>query len=227
MASDDTQVSEGDTISNPGVGSRDIERRDDGTEIEIVTFVPGDKGNPRNWPLWRKWSIVAVIVPIDFSVSWGASCFSPGSKNFQEDFAVSSTVATLGLSMYVLGLAFGPMTLAPLSEYYGRSPIYIYSYAINLLLIACTALVKNVGGFLVLRMFTAFFASVTIANFGGSIADLFEPHGTGIAMSWYMWAATFGSPSGYFVFSFVAQNHPWLVNFRVSLYDFGLFRDIW
>ena len=47
------------------------------------------------------------------------------------------------------------------------------------------------------------------ANFGGTIADLFEPHATGIPMSIFLWAATVGSPLGYFLFSFVAQHRGW------------------
>lgn len=43
-----------------------------------------------------------------------------------------------------------------------------------------------------------------VANFGGTIADLYESHETGPAMSLFLWAATVGSPSGYFLFSFVA-----------------------
>ncbi|KZP32495.1 MFS general substrate transporter [Athelia psychrophila] len=104
---------------------------------------------------------------------------------------VSTEVATLGLSLYVLGLALGPMTLAPLSEYYGRSPIYITSYFLFLLFTLGTALVQNLGGFLVLRILAGIFSSVTIANFGGTIADLWEPHDTGV------WR--------YFLYSFVAE----------------------
>ena len=94
-------------------------------------------------------------------------------------------------------------------QYYGRSPIYIISYGIFLLFLAGTATVQTLGGFLALRIISGLFSSVTIANFGGTIADLFEPHETGIAMSLFLWAATFGSPSGYFLFSFIAQNKPW------------------
>ena len=195
--------------SHPGTAPRQTVQRADGTEIELVTFPPGDKSNPRNWPLWRKWSIVGVIIPIDLTVSWAASGFSPASVKFQKDFGVSTEVATLGLSMYVLALAFGPMTLAPLSEYYGRSPIYILSYGMFLPFLVGTALVQNLAGFLVLRFISGLFSSVTIANFGGTIADLFEPHETGIPMSFFLWAATFGSPSGFFLFAFVAQNRPW------------------
>ena len=102
--------------AHPGLAPRQIVRRNDGTEIELVTFPPGDQSNPRNWPLWRKWSIVGVIILIDFTVSWAASGFSPATMKFQKDFGLSTEVATLGLSMCVLGFAFGPMTLAPLSE---------------------------------------------------------------------------------------------------------------
>ncbi|KAG8529727.1 uncharacterized protein KY384_005208 [Bacidia gigantensis] len=204
-----TGVHAQDTASYPGVAPRQVVRKEDGTEVELVTFPPGDESNPRNWPLWRKWSIVAVIIPIDLTVSWGASGFSPGVEKFEKDFGVGSEIGTLGLSIYVLGLAFGPMTLAPLSEYYGRSPIYILSYGVFLFMLVGTALVDNLGGFLALRILSGLFSSVTIANFGGTIADLFEPHETGIPMSFFLWAATFGSPSGYFLFSWIAQYKPW------------------
>jgi len=87
-----------------------------GEEVLIVTFPPGDPEYPRNWHWVRKWLIIGPILLIDLSVSWGASGYSPAEKNFQQDMGVSSGTATLGLSLYVLGLALGPMTLAPLSE---------------------------------------------------------------------------------------------------------------
>lgn len=90
--------------------------RNDRSDVEVVNFPPGDSANPRNWPLWRKWSIIAVIFLVDISVSFAASGFSPATKSFAEDFDVSTEVATLGLSLFILGLAIGPMTLAPLSE---------------------------------------------------------------------------------------------------------------
>lgn len=175
----------------------------------VVSFPPGDPEDPRNWSTFRKWSIVIAITLVDLSVSWGASGFSPASMKFANDFAVSSEVGILGLSLYVLGLALGPMTLAPLSEYYGRTLLYVVPYGIFLLFLLGTALVQNLGGFLVLRILSGMFASVTIANFGGTIADLWPRHQVGPAMSVFLWAAVCGSPSGYFLMSFVAQNRGW------------------
>lgn len=89
-----------------------------GTTVDttVVHFSPGDSEDPRNWPRWKKWLLIGPIVLIDLSVSWGASGFSPASTKFADDFGLPSGMGALGLSVYVLGLAFGPMTLAPLSE---------------------------------------------------------------------------------------------------------------
>ena len=201
-------IAEGSNTES-GKVSRQIVQNGDGVDVEIVTFPPGDLENPRNWPIWRKWSILVIIGAIDLTVSFAASSFSPVSTKFAKEFGVSSEIATLGLSMTVWGFALGPMTLAPLSEYYGRSPIYIISYGIYLFWVLGTALVHTLGGFLALRFLSGWFAAVTIANFGGTIADLFEPHATGRPMSLFLWAATVGSPLGFFLFSFIAQHRPW------------------
>lgn len=202
------------TESEPLLGSQPIHEQQQ-HHHNVVTFSPDDKDDPRNWSPLRKWLTVAAIVPIDLSVSWGASGFSPAAPDFAKDMNVSPQVATLGLSMYVLGLAFGPMSLAPLSEYFGRRPVYVISYGIFLVLLLATTFVKDLGVFLVLRLFSGYFSSVTISNFGGTIADLFHHHDTGPAMSWFLWAATGGSPTGFVLFSFIAHGQTWHGVFRI------------
>ncbi|KAF7846174.1 hypothetical protein BT93_L4992 [Corymbia citriodora subsp. variegata] len=113
--------------------------------------------------------------------------------------------------MYVLGLAISPLVLAPASEYAGRSALYVLPFGIFLLLLVGTALVQNLGGFLVLRLLSGLFAGVTIANFGGTIADLWPRHQVGYAMSVFLWAAVCGSPTGYFLLAFVAQYYSWRI----------------
>jgi MFS family permease len=192
--------------------------------MDSIDFPPGDLENPRNWPEWRKWSIVAIIIPIDLTVSWAASGFSPGSSQFSQEFHVSSEVATLGLSLTVLGFALAPLVQAPLSEYFGRSPLYIASYGIFLFFLLGTPLVHNLGGFLVLRLLAGLFCSVTIANFGGTISDLWVHNETGLPMSLFLWAATCGSPSGYFLFAFIAQTRGWRTVFWALL---GICGGLW
>jgi MFS family permease len=184
----------------------------------VVAFSPNDPEDPRQWSRLRKWLMVAAIIPIDLSVSWAASGFSPVAGDFADEVGVPAHVATLGLSLYVLGLAFGPMTLAPLSEYYGRRPIYIVSYGLFLLLLLATSYVESLAPFLVLRFFSGYFSSTTISNFGGTIADLFHHHETGPAMSWFLFAATGGSPTGFVLFSFIADGRSWHEVFRIMFF---------
>lgn len=203
--------------NDPLLGGSQGRTSNDAAEDEVITFAAGDPEDPRNWPAVRKWLMIAAIMPIDLSVSWGASGYSPVAANFAKDMHVSSEVATLGLSMYILGLAFGPMSLAPLSEYYGRRPIYVVSYGIFLILLLVSSFAPNLPIFLILRVFSGYFSSVTISNFGGTIADLFHHHDTGPAMSLFLWAATGGSPTGFVLFSLIAEGRSWQAVFRIML----------
>ncbi|KNG50141.1 mfs multidrug transporter [Stemphylium lycopersici] len=76
------------------------------TPTNVVTFEPNDPEDPRNWSKVRKWLMVAAIVPIDLSVSWGASGFSPVASDFAKDMGVSSSVTVLGLSITALARPF-------------------------------------------------------------------------------------------------------------------------
>jgi MFS family permease len=206
-----------------------------GSTNKVVLFDHNDLEDPRNWSSLRKWLMVAAIIPIDLSVSWGASgyffdvpfftrlandipSFSPVAGDFAKDMDVSAHVATLGLSMYIVGLAAGPMTLAPLSEYFGRRPVYIVAYGVFLLLLLGTTYVETLGPFLLLRLCSGYFSSTTISNFGGTIADLFQHNETGPAMSWFLWAATGGSPTGFVLFSFIAHGKDWRTVFRIMFF---------
>ena len=174
-----------------------------------VDFSPNDLEDPRNWQTWRKLLAWLPIIPIDLCVSFGASGYSPATTEFTKAFGVSSEVGILGLSMYTLALAIGPMLNAPLSEYFGRLPVYIISYGLSLPCYVGTALAPNLGGFLVMRFLCGLFPSVTIANLGGTIADLYTAHHTGYPMSIFLWAAVSGSSIGYFLMAFVAEYRPW------------------
>lgn len=111
------------TESSPLLPSSGLPQSSSADDTDLTHFPAGSPLNPRNWASWRKWLLVAAITPIDLSVSWGASGFSPAEGNFAGDFGIGDEAARLGLSLYILGLALGPMFLAPLSEVLGRNGI--------------------------------------------------------------------------------------------------------
>ena len=87
------------------------------------------------------------------------------------EFQVSREVATLGLSLFVIGLGFGPMVLGPLSEYHGRRPIYIISFGFFLIWLIPCAVAKNVGTELVSRFIDGFAGSAFLSVAGGTVGD--------------------------------------------------------
>jgi MFS family permease len=55
----------------------------------------------------------------------GIAIFALEIPEVMKDFGSSSqTMTAFVVSVYVLGFAFGPLVIAPLSEIYGRVPVY-------------------------------------------------------------------------------------------------------
>jgi DHA1 family multidrug resistance protein-like MFS transporter len=94
-----------------------------------------------------------------------------------ERFHVSQTTATLGLSLYVVGYGLGPLIFSPLSEIasIGRTPIYIGTLFVFVILQIPTIYARNIQTVLALRFFAGFFGSPPLATGGASIQDLSVP----------------------------------------------------
>ncbi|KAG9601762.1 MFS general substrate transporter, partial [Aureobasidium melanogenum] len=137
-----------------------------------VDWTENDPENPRNWSMAYKSLVVfamsyATTVTVLFSTSYTVTVVT-----LERVFDVGHLVALLGLTTYLLGMAAGSTVLAPLSEMYGRRPVYIVSTAIFVLLILPCALAKNIESLLIPRFFAAFAAASLVSNAPGSINDI-------------------------------------------------------
>jgi MFS family permease len=65
----------------------------------------------------------------------------------------NSVVATLGVTTYLLGLATGSLVVAPLSELYGRKPVYLICMIIFTLLIIPCCVASSLAEIIVVRYF--------------------------------------------------------------------------
>jgi MFS family permease len=73
-----------------------------------------------------------------------------------------------------LGIAFGPVILAPLSETFGRLWLYRASFTLLLAFSAGAGGANNFGTLLVCRFLAAFLGSPPLATGAGTIADLWH-----------------------------------------------------
>lgn len=178
-------------------------------DFEVV-FEPDDPNNPKNWPIWyRGWIIFCVSfstwVVVLYSTSYTASI--PGLMiAFNEP---SQTVATLGITTYLLGLACGSLVVAPMSELYGRRNVFLVCQTIFMLLILPTALATSLTEILVVRFFGAVFGAAMVSNSPGTIVDISDDEYRALCMSLWSIAPLNGPVTGPLIGGFVYQYLGW------------------
>lgn len=110
--------------------------------------------------------------------------FAPGIPRILEEFhETSSVTATFLLSIYILGFAFGPLLVAPMSEIHGRSLLYNLGNLLFTIFTICTALSNSIGMLMAFRFLMGLAGSVPITIGSGSIADMMPVEMRGRAMA--------------------------------------------
>lgn len=142
-------------------------------------------------------------------VTFGTSVYTPAVAEVAAKFNVSQTVSVLGLSLYVLGLAFGPMIAAPLSETRGRLAVYRVSIPVAAAFTLGAGFSKNMASLAVCRFFAGFFGSPCLAVGAGTIADIWPPVYRAPATSIYLLTPFLGPALGPLVGGFAAESKGW------------------
>ncbi len=104
--------------------------------------------------------------------TFSASVTVPATAALMTEFAVSRTVAILSETMYMLGLAFGPMIMAPLSEFIGRRWLYIATSSSIIAFSGGAGAAQNFATYLVCRFLSGYLGSAGIAIGAGTILDV-------------------------------------------------------
>lgn len=100
-------------------GPRPVPYPGSGTEGDpyIVSWLPDEPDNPFNWSGWRKEAAMWSTTAATFAVALSSSAYSGAVTGLLEaGMTENMTVVILGLSLYVLGFALGPLLWGPLSE---------------------------------------------------------------------------------------------------------------
>lgn len=170
----------------------------EGTESNpfLVRFLPNDPQDAMTFAPWRKWMITILQAIATLAVTFVSSAYTGGIREIIRAFDVSQVVATLGVSLFVLGFAVGPLLWAPLSELYGRQKIFIVTYFALTAFNVGAACAQTMPALLVLRFFAGAFGSSPLTNAGGVIADMFSHTERGLASSLFGLAPFLGPAIG-------------------------------
>lgn len=107
---------------------------------------------------------------------------APGIDAVIAEFNVrSSAVSSLAITIFLLGLALGPMFLSSTGEVYGRLPVYHAANVVFIAFMIGNASSKNIVQFMVCRFFSGCAGGMPLAMGGGTIADVTPPAKRGLA----------------------------------------------
>lgn len=80
-----------------------------GADHLLVQWAPNDAQNPRNWSTPKKLFVTFQICLLTTSVYIGSAIYTAGLQGIEAEFHISPVKALLGLTLFVIGYALGPM----------------------------------------------------------------------------------------------------------------------
>ncbi|KAJ5724727.1 Efflux pump [Penicillium malachiteum] len=182
---------------------------------------PDDPENPLNWSAKKKWTNGGLFAAMTFITPLASSMFAPGVEDVMIEFHSTSTIiASFVVSVYVLGYAVGPFVVAPMSELYGRVPVYHASNVLFVIFTIACAICTSMSQLIVFRFFSGVAGSTPITIGGGTFGDMFKVEERGAAIAIWSMGPLLGPVIGPVAGGFLAEKAGWRV-FRLIVIAAG------
>ncbi|KAJ6788089.1 hypothetical protein PWT90_02536 [Aphanocladium album] len=152
--------------------------------------------SPLDWSPARKSVLLVLSCIATFFTAYTPGAYSPAAGLMAQDFHTSRTAVMAGITTFCAGFGFAPMALAPLSEAWGRYPIFVAAGIVFVVFQALCSVMPHVAGMLVCRFFVGVGASVFSAVVGGVIADLWGKEDRNTPMALFSGSVLLGTGAG-------------------------------
>ncbi|KAJ9500872.1 hypothetical protein H2202_003430 [Exophiala xenobiotica] len=132
----------------------------------------------------------------------------PATSALMAEFNIDRTEALLSGTLYMLGLAFGPLIMAPLSEFIGRRWLYLVTSSSIVAFAGGSGAARNLATLLTCRFFCGFLGSAGIAIGAGTILDVWGLAETGsLAKLLFIFGPFLGPTMGPLSGAYVMDEH--------------------
>lgn len=133
------------------------------------------------------------------------------------EFDTSTLVSTVGLSTFVLGIGTGPLLTGPLSEHYGRRPIYLIAWSLFIIWTIPSAVGTNIQTLVIGRFFQGFAGGTFLSVAGGTVGDIFAKDEIQKPMTLVSLAPFVGPSSGPVIGGFINYYAHWRWTYYVLI----------
>jgi MFS family permease len=190
--------------------SRDIATDDVVLNNNAITFEEGDTDNPLEWPRSYKWGVIMLLAFMAFTVTFTCIGIVPIARTIVSDLEGEENKSTsvLLVTIWELGEAAGPLVIAPLSEVYGRYPVFNIANLLFILWTLIAASCQTSGLFIFARFITGCAVASNVLN-PAIIGDMLPPEERGTAMATLMLAPLLGGAVGPAIAGAIAESIGW------------------
>ncbi|KAM0130614.1 hypothetical protein ACHAO1_007747 [Botrytis cinerea] len=202
----------GTAIFAPDRADENLTRQLRGPELSNIVSWESDTDplNPMNWSNTKRWANTGIISVMTFSTPLASTMFAPGVPLVMEEFQSTDMILqTLVVSIFVLGFAAGPIIAAPMSELYGRKPVYLTANFLFLMFTLGCGLSTDLNMLIVFRFLAGCAGGTPTALGGASIGDMFHRDQRGLAMALWGMGPLMGPIVGPIVGGVLAANAGW------------------
>ncbi|KAH7020971.1 major facilitator superfamily transporter [Microdochium trichocladiopsis] len=189
---------------------------------DFVQFDPeGDAENPMDWPAPYKWTIVALLASMAFTVTFTCISVVPIASRIIADLEgegsnPSKSSSVLLVTIWELGEAAGPLFIAPLSEAYGRYPVVNIANMLFIGTVVLAALATSSETMILSRCLTGVAVISNVLN-PAIVGDMFPPEQRGTAMSLIQLAPLTGGAIGPAIAGAIAETAGWRTILWISV----------
>ncbi|KAL2832819.1 major facilitator superfamily domain-containing protein [Aspergillus cavernicola] len=172
--------------------------------LDLDPLPSASNADPYNWPTWKK-VINLVLVAFHACMSTLTASIIPAYEDISVDFGVSMQRASYLTSLQIAILGGAPLFWKPLSNRYGRRPIFLISTILSLVCNVGCAKSPTYASMAACRALTAFFISPAAAIGSAVVTETFFKKERGRYMGIWTLMVTLGVPVGPLIFGFVAN----------------------
>ncbi|KAI9896318.1 hypothetical protein N3K66_008490 [Trichothecium roseum] len=164
--------------------------------------------DPQKWSAKRKNILLVLSCMATFLTAYAAGSYSPPSRLMAVSLGASHLATLAGITTFCAGFSLAPMALAPVSEIWGRYPVFLAAGTFYVVFELVCVFMTSLAGMLIARLCVGIGASVFSSVIGGVIADLWDKEDRNTPMALFSGAVLLGTGAGPLVASAIVDALP-------------------
>lgn len=178
---------------------------------KVIDFdKPFDPADPLHWPQRKKLAVVINIALLSAAGQMASSMTAPSAEQITAEFhSTSLLLATLVVSVFMVGMAAGLLLTAGTSEVFGRCAVIHVTNALFVAFGGAAAASRSLGQVVGFRLLQGVVAAAPPAVGAGVIGDMFEPCERGRATAVYGLGLLMGPMVGPVAGGYITQSLGW------------------